>query len=161
MNISVANEARIFGASFLCGILGGVIFDIFRALRIKVKSGTALVALEDILFWLALSGVVFAFMYRVNNGQPRWYIFVGIILGAIIYRLTVSRYIVAAFKKIFDLLCAFFKILQKIFIFPFKILKRPFKILVIPLSKFAKKIKFLTQKSKNNIKKMKKVAKMY
>ena len=112
MNISIANEVRIFGASVLCGILGGVVFDVFRALRIKIKSGTAVVALEDILFWLVLSGIVFACIYRFNNGQLRWYIFLGILLGTIMYELTISSYIVAMFKKLLDFLCAVFKILK-------------------------------------------------
>ena len=161
MGITVASEVRVFAASFLCGILSGVLFDVFRALRKKVRSGTALVALEDLLFWLALAGLVFAFLYRINNGQPRWFIFVGIVLGAVLYQLTVSRYVVVIFTKFIGFICAVFGFLRKILLFPFRILKKPLRILVIPLSKLNKKITHTLCKMKNDLKKIKKVAKMY
>ena len=154
MGITVSGEVCVFAASFLFGAAGGVLFDAFRALRRRVKSGTALVALEDILFWLLLSGLVFAFLYRVNNGQPRLFIFAGIALGSVLYLLTVSRYVIFLLSGIFGFFC-------KIFGFLRKIIMLPLRILAVLLSKINKKAGKILCKLKNDLKKIKKVAKMY
>ena len=161
MSISVANEVHIFAVAFLYGVLCGTVFDVFRALRLKIRSGTAVVAVEDIAFWLSFSVMVFSCIYRFNNGQPRWFIFAGIFLGAILYRLTVSRWVVLIFKRILDFFCFLFKILFRIISFPFRLLRRPLRILVIPLSKMNKKVRLVLCKVKNDLKKTGIMSKMY
>ena len=161
MGASSLDQARIFYLSFACGALGAVIFDAFRAFRRRVRGGTAAVAIQDLLFWAILAAVVFALIYHINNGEPRWYIFAGLILGAALYLSTVSKFVVKIFEKVLAVLGTAAKFLWKALVFPFKLLKKPLCILAIPLSKLRRFIARLFRKKVTDAKKIKKVLKMY
>ena len=161
MNISLSSEVKIFAVSFAYGVLCGMIFDIFRALRLKKASGNAIVAVEDVAFWIAVSVMVFSCIYRHNNGQPRWFIFAGILFGATLYRLTVSRMVLKLFKAVLDFVCLVLSTITKIIAYPFRLIRKPLQKLTVPLSKLTKKAKYLLCKIKNDLKKTKKLVKMY
>lgn len=161
MGITVEREVYILLVSFAAGALNGFVFDFFRGFRRKVKSKNSFVAVQDILFWIICAALTFAFVYRFNNGQPRWYIFCGIILGMLIYSLTISRLVVFLVAKLLELLAAALKLLIKILLFPVKLIIKPFKILIIPLCKLTKKLRAFLSRMKNNLKKTKKRLKMY
>ncbi len=169
MNISVTNQAMVFLISILGGAVTGVIFDFFRAFRKRVKSGNTSVAVQDILFWLISAGVVFYFMYRYNNGEPRWYIFGGIVLGAIIYQNTISVLVVELTVRIYSILIKTLVIIVKIITFPVvllaKILKTPFFLVMMPVKTVAR---FFRKRARNfradgtkSLKRIKKRLKMY
>jgi len=169
VNISLTNQVYVFWASVLGGVITGVIFDFFRAYRKKVKSGAVFVGIQDMLFWLISSGVVFYFMYRFNNGDPRWFIFAGIILGAIIYHYTISGLVVMLIIKISEFIGKSIEIIIKIIIFPvvliIRIFKKPLLIVAIPIRKsgrfIRRSIRNKLSKTKDKIKKVKKLIKMY
>ena len=47
-----------------------------------VKHSTALIGLEDILFWLGASGFIFKQMYDTTYGSVRWFFALGLVCGA-------------------------------------------------------------------------------
>ena len=52
--------------------------------------------MEDALFWLALAAGTFGIFYEKNSGNLRFYGFIGIFLGGILYEISAGRLI---FKK--------------------------------------------------------------
>lgn len=161
MGISIASEARIFYLSILYGIAVAIIFDLFRAFRRLVKGSTTAVGVQDVAFWVILAAVVFTCIDRVNDGEPRWYIFAGILLGAVLYLLTLSKWLIKVFEKIFLIIYTVFKFLCKAVVFPLKLLKKPLKLFAVPLSRFKKMFIRRVSKVKFDIKKTKKILKMY
>lgn len=88
------NQAYLFVMFILNGILIGVLFDVFRILRKSFKTSDFITYIEDITFWLSAGILTLYFIFYFNSGEIRLYILIGIVLGILIYILTVSKYII-------------------------------------------------------------------
>jgi len=91
----MSSQAAAFLASAAFGAVLGIFFDIFRVLRRLFRHKTAATAAQDALFWVASTIVLFLLLLHLNNGEIRGYLFLGLLLGAIIYNMTLSRYFIA------------------------------------------------------------------
>ena len=86
------NQALLFVIFVINGILIGILFDIFRVLRKSFKTSDIITYIEDIMFWIGAGVLTLYFIFCYNNGEIRFFIFLGIILGISIYILTISKY---------------------------------------------------------------------
>ena len=156
----INNQAYLFIIYFICGIIIGIFFDLFRILRKSFKTSDLITYVEDIIFGI-LTGIFLIFMLFIfNNGQLRFFIFLGIILGLTIYLLTISKYfikinvkiIVTIKKAILKIIYIIFYPIRKLFDilrkYVLKVILKPFRILTINI----KNIHISKNKTKNNIK---------
>lgn len=91
----------IFGVT---GIVISVIFDIFRVIRKSFKTPNILTYIEDILFWI-LSGLLIIYViFHYTTGEIRLYMILMIIIGAIIYFVTISKYFILINSKVINYL---------------------------------------------------------
>lgn len=90
--------------SSLLGCIYCVIYDIFRAVRRVYKSSVLSVFIQDLCFSLFCALSCFCFLLAVTNGELRVYILVGIFLGFVACRITVSKPLFFVLKKILGLL---------------------------------------------------------
>ena len=132
------DQAYLFIVFSLTGVVIGILFDFFRILRRSFKTSNIITYVEDILFWI-LTGVLILYnIWYFNNGEIRIYMFLGIIMGLLIYMLTLSNIIVSLFSKIL-------KMLIRILEIPFKtiisIFHKIITIIIKIFNKFKKKIK--------------------
>lgn len=152
----INNQAYLFIIYFICGIVIGIFFDLFRILRKSFKTSDFITYVEDIIFGI-LTGIFLIFMFFIfNNGQLRFYIFLAIILGLIIYMLTISKYFIKINVKIIVTIKQTIMKIISIILYPIKklldILKeyvlkallKPFRILTINIKNI--------HISKNNVK---------
>lgn len=152
----INNQAYLFVIYFICGIIIGIFFDLFRILRKSFKTSDFITYIEDIIFGI-LTGIFLIFMLFIfNNGQLRFYIFLAIILGLIIYMLTISKYFIKINVKIIVTIKQTIMKIISIILYPIKklldILKeyvlkallKPFRILTINIKNI--------HISKNNVK---------
>ena len=115
------NQAYLFLVFSMTGVAIGILFDIFRILRRTIKTSNIITYIEDVLFWI-LTGILILYnIWYFNNGEIRIYMFLGIIIGVLIYMSTLSNIIIKIFSKI----------LQTII----KVLELPFKTIVAFLKK--------------------------
>lgn len=113
---SVSEELRLFGISCLFGAVIGVVYDIFRTLRLIVPHNSFLVAAEDILF-LALYGVfIAAFSAAAARGELRFYFVIGNLIGFVLYLVTVGSVVIRTLRKLFTAMGAVFRFVLR----PFK-----------------------------------------
>lgn len=149
----ITNQAYLFLIFVINGLLIGFLFDIFRILRISFKTKDFVTYIEDILFWIITGIIVLYSVFVFNNGEIRFFIFLGIIIGIILYMTIFSTYIIKVNVSII-------KILKKLFENTLKIIKIPFiyvgkitkKIFFKPISFITINIKKLTTKFVKNIK---------
>lgn len=97
---SVSQQLKIFALSCAGGAFIGVLYDVFRAVRLAVPHGRAAVFAEDCLFFI-LSGiylVLFAMLFA--RGQLRMYMVLGSVLGFTVYILSVGRVVIGVLLKI-------------------------------------------------------------
>ena len=140
-------ELYTFLMFILTGLAIGILFDIFRILRRSFKTKDFITYIEDILFWIFTGITLLYSIFTFNNGELRGFVFIGVLLGIILYILTLSKYLIK--------ICVYaVNIIKKIIIFPIKILANLVKkIFIIPLNKIIVTIKKYLKKiiSKNKL----------
>mgnify|MGYP004510347261 FL=1 len=124
------NQAYLFLVFSLTGVIIGVLFDFFRILRRSIKTSNLITYIEDILFWILTGMLILYSIWFFNNGEIRIFIFLGIIIGILLYIFTLSNIIVRIFSTIFSYII--------------RVLTIPFKTIYTIISKifikFAKKL---------------------
>ena len=131
----VQNQAYLFLIFSLTGVEIGILFDFFRILRRTIKTGNIVTYIQDILFWILTGILVLYNIWYFNNGEIRIYMFLGIIIGTLIYVSTLSNIFVKLFTRILNTII---KVLE----IPFKTIVAIFrKIITVILSFFTKNVK--------------------
>mgnify|MGYP004630250315 CR=1 FL=1 len=131
----VQNQAYLFLVFSLTGVEIGILFDFFRILRRTIKTGNIVTYIQDVLFWILTGILVLYNIWYFNNGEIRVYMFLGIIIGTLIYVSTLSNIFVKLFTRI---LSTIIKVLE----IPFKTIVAIFrKIITVILSFFTKNVK--------------------
>lgn len=116
------NQTYAFVMFILNGLLIGILFDIFRIFRKSFKTPDWITYIEDTLFWI-LSGLILLYsIFKFNNGELRFFVFMGVIFGISIY--------ILIFSKMFIKVCVYI----------INFIKKLFKILIIIPTKFIIKI---------------------
>lgn len=139
----VQNQTYLFIVFSLTGILIGFLFDLFRSLRKSFKTIDIITYIEDVLFWI-LTGIIILYnIWYFNNGEIRAFIILGIIMGIIIYMLTLSNIILKIFYMII-------KFIKKIIIKLFLILKTTYKPIVLIYKKIYDIITNINKKTLKN-----------
>lgn len=132
----ITNQAHLFLIFCINGIIIGLLFDFFRILRRSFKTHDIVTCLQDVLFWILTGFILLYSIFTFNNGEIRLFMFLGVILGCILYILCLSSYII----KINVTIITFFK---KIIIKIFNIICIPFKVIYnITRKLFVKPISF-------------------
>lgn len=118
--MKVFSQEEVFLLFFIIGVIIGLVFDFFKVLRKVFKTKDLITFIEDLLF-LFISGSLIVFgIIKLNGGEVRFYLFLGIFFGILIYSLTISKlYVIILYefvricKKIAIFFCKmFFKLLQ-------------------------------------------------
>jgi len=90
---AVSNSLQLLNLfrSIIFGIIFCLCYDVLRALRKVYSYRTFTVFLQDIIVSSVLACATFIFLLATTNGQLRMFVVVGMALGFLISRLTVSR----------------------------------------------------------------------
>ena len=144
----ITNQAYTFIIFVIIGFLIGIIFDFFRILRKSIKTNDIVTYFQDITFCIITGFIVLYAIFYFNNGEFRIYLFIGILLGCLMYLVTISHYII---KINVIILTKIINLCKKIII----IIKIPFKKIFIIINTS----KNMSKKEKSN-KKIHKILKI-
>lgn len=156
------NQAYLFLIFTMNGVFIGLLFDFFRILRKSFKTINLITYIEDILFWI-LTGLSIIFsMYYFSGGSLRFFMFLGLCFGIVMYILTLSKLIIKTSVFIISIIKKIIKMIVKIIITPLKFVynivdKIIFRSVYLFCIKFNS---FLTKKSKNLTNKLKNMKKL-
>lgn len=127
MSSDIALEMYFLLHSFLMGILITVLYDTLRILRRVLPHNMLAVSLEDFLYWIVCSLMIFAMLIRENNGILRWFAVAGAMAGMFLYKKTLGflfvKYISLLFCNILHLVGKFFNVIFR----PLNVVKRRLK----------------------------------
>ena len=84
-------QGQIFILFFLLGIVIGSIYDIFRVIRKNFKTSDFVTQIEDIIFLIIAGILILCFIIKFCIGEIRFYVFIAIFLGILLYFLTISK----------------------------------------------------------------------
>ncbi|NLO76543.1 MAG: hypothetical protein GX092_06720 [Clostridia bacterium] len=119
--MSVLNQAMIFFLVLVWGNFVGLIFDCYRLFRQIWRLGFWGTSLGDLFFWLIVTFLTYLFLMLISWGEVRFYVFLGIGIGLIIYFKLFSPSVRWFLRKIF-FYC------KLLFFNLYKILSKPVKI---------------------------------
>jgi spore cortex biosynthesis protein YabQ len=139
MILSMSDQARMFLAAAGIGAVIGFIYDVFRILRKTAPHARFIVQLEDLLFWVGVTLLMFYFLLVITDGEMRWYTIAGAVLGAVLYLAALSRFVLLVSVAVIEFIKRVVKTVIAIILWPFvkiyKLLKRP----VLRLLRFLRK----------------------
>ncbi len=102
MQVDISGQVIIFIYSILSGALLSFIYDLFRVKRKLAKTSSIPLFFEDLIFWIIVSIVMFAVVYRSNDGELRGYILIGTLIGVVLYMLLLSRTVIRVTIRIVE-----------------------------------------------------------
>lgn len=124
------SQEQVFIFFFFIGMVIGMLLDFFRAIRKCFKTSDSITLIEDTLFLIVSGSIIVFGILNLNNGEIRFFIFLAIFFGLLIYFLTISNLCVIILyvfvnlcKKILKIPFLCFKKLQK---YVFNITKKDF-----------------------------------
>ena len=100
---TVSEQTELFLLSVLAGVTFGVLWDVFRALRVMLPPmrSTALTAVCDALYMIICGLGLYIFSLLFARGEIRAFYWLGALLGAVIYILTAGTVIMGFLRWLF------------------------------------------------------------
>lgn len=92
---NISFQLQVFLSSVGFGFILGLIYDIFRIVRVLVIKNSKAIPVQDIAYFLICGILTFVFLLVVNNGRFRFNILVALVTGFFIYYLTLGRFSVS------------------------------------------------------------------
>ena len=102
-------DISIFYLTLYGGIVIGLLFDLYRVLRSNFKIVKKISFLFDAIFWLLITIVIFTTINLLERFDLRYYHFVALFLGFILYYNTISKYIFTVLNKLISFITSLFK----------------------------------------------------
>lgn len=154
MNKVIMVELRFFAASIIWGMLLIVFYDLLRIFRRVVKHNGLFIAIEDIIYWVVCSILIFRMMYEQNNGIIRGFSILAMLLGMLIFHHAISDFFVniisVLIHKLFHFIGMILKTIFKPFYFVLKKIRKVFSWVFRKIKKFRNKILLLKKNRKSS-----------
>lgn len=131
MILSIETQLGYFFSTILAGFIVGMMFDVYRVIRGSNPPNKIIAAISDILFWILSALVSFVFLIVTNNGDLRYYTFVGIIIGILFYFKIISRTFRFIVIRISIIISTFFVIFKNLILIPFKFISYIFSFICV------------------------------
>ena len=84
MILSISGQVIVFLWTTVCGMVIAFVYDIFRIIRKAVKTGSLVISVQDLLFWLIACIIMFVSIYYSNDGELRGFLFLGAFPGVVL-----------------------------------------------------------------------------
>lgn len=143
----------------VCGFLIGYIYDFFRAIRITSKHNKALTLISDLFFWIITALITILAFFYIDGLNLRFYRFLAIIIGALLYFIFLSSFFLNISERIFEIFGYFLKFLFTIMKFCGKIICVVWNFLSYPIRliyRILKKYLILLKRNLNKFRRFRK-----
>lgn len=117
MILSTYNQFTFLLCNFLAGVIAAGLFDIYRIMRRFHRTNRLLTFLQDILFLSLSAIIIFMFLLYTNDAFINTYVYVFMILGAIVYYKILSGLYIKIVSIIIELSIKFIRICKKNIVF--------------------------------------------
>lgn len=104
MGISIYMQTLVLLYSVLVGAIIGVVFDVFRILRLAFTVNKVVQFIYDILFSIIATLIFILFLFYANDGTVRWFSTLGSIAGFYLYYNTLGRLIMMIAETIISII---------------------------------------------------------
>lgn len=140
----VSEQLKVFLYSFGLGFLLGILYDVFRTLRMIFSFGKVMTFIQDFLYVIMCAFLTFGFALVLNDGKIMFYIFFGEGIGWLIYYFTFGTLALRVSSAVI-------KGVRSVFAAIIRLIKKPINFVVRKIKRIANKI---DTKTKINSKKV-------
>lgn len=147
--VSLSSQTKGFLLSMGFGMLLGVVYDLIRIIRLSFTRSEAALAAFDIFYALVCGVATFLFMLSVTDGQLRFFIVFGEIIGFFVYYFTFGALAVKFSRKTVE---GIKTVLSKFLSFLLSPFKKIFHLIRTRLSGFSQKTYKKSKKLIKNVK---------
>jgi spore cortex biosynthesis protein YabQ len=127
--MTLEEQLKLFSLAIASGFFLVFCYNVYQVIRNILKLKKTGTIIGDLLFWLILTPLVFIFLFPGNQGEIRFFIFFGLVLGALLYLKFFSRLTYSFVYRLYLVTRRLFKIVMKIshliwtaFIFPYRVI---------------------------------------
>ena len=93
-------DVEAFYITIYGGIIIGILFDLYRSLKSNFKVIKYFSVVFDVLFWILATVVIFITVNFIDSFYLRYYHFVALFCGFILYYGTVSKFVLGFLNKV-------------------------------------------------------------
>ena len=104
----LSSQTEIFLFSLGFGFLLGILYDIFRTLRLIISDSSFFTVFADVTYFLVCTFLIFCFDLVVDSGKIRLYVLFGDLLGWLIYYFSFGEISIKLSNKIVSSVKCFF-----------------------------------------------------
>lgn len=127
MVISISQQFRLVIFSLAAGLITGMLFDSYRLIRGFSTVNKIITFIEDTLFWIFTSVVVFIFLLCTNYAYIGMYVYMCIAIGVYLYIKLISKFFISSQYRIFKALGKVLRIGKNFILYPFQFIIYSFK----------------------------------
>lgn len=127
MVISISQQFRLVIFSLAAGIITGVLFDSYRLIRGFSNLNKVVTFIEDTLFWIFTSVVVFTFLLYTNYAYIGMYVYMCIAIGIYLYIKLISKFFISSQYRVLKLLGKILRVVRNFIFYPFQFVIYSFK----------------------------------
>lgn len=98
--IVFAEDLSSFYATIYGGLIIGLLFDINRSLRSNFKLLKCFSIVFNIIFWILATSIIFITVNAIESFDLRYYHFVALLIGFLLYYNTISKFVLKLLNKI-------------------------------------------------------------
>lgn len=153
MDTFLSSQIGNFLIYFLAGLAICLLYDMFRAVRKTIKTSDFMTYIEDIIFWICVAIFLIYLIFILNSGELRFFMFIAICIGGIVYYFALSKYIMNISVHLLGFLKAILKKIINIILIPLKLFLKLNKkvkcIICINLKNITKNINKKSKKIEN------------
>ena len=96
--------------SLIVGMFLCAVYDVFRLFRLRRAQNAILFFVNDFVFCLICAVSMCVLFFNLSYGRIRAYAFAFALIGFLIWRVTVSRFVMAIMNRIVNMVFGFFKL---------------------------------------------------
>lgn len=127
-------QLQEFLVTVAIGMLSGFCYDLYRVVGQRLRLKKLGVSVGDLVFWILLTVLVFILLYLSNAAEVRFYVFIGIILGALVYLRFLSAPVTKAVNAFFLAAVRVVKFTGKALYFIWLVVKKPVQFVFVLVS---------------------------
>ena len=149
MTNDVISELRVFLLCASGGVISGFLYDIFRIIRRLKECGRISVFIQDTIYWIINTLLVFGIIFYACSGDVRWYQYAAAVIGFLLYNAALSKIVISCSVALIRFILRCIEMLIKCIIFPFfmlyRIFYRPLRYIKTKISEKIAKIRLTTR----------------
>lgn len=118
---SVSEQIYIFLATLYGGIVIGFIYDLYRIIRCIFRPKKLATFIQDFIFWLVISVAAMMVLLFSNDGEIRFYTFLGFVVGVLLYNRFLSKFVISILVRMIQIIRKILYMVIKTILYPLKI----------------------------------------